>query len=195
MDLDLVNKEYYNEYDHLFDRIPFEGVLKELILKFLPESHSQILEIGSAAGALALWLTHLGHSITCVEPAEVPAKKAAERGLKVVVSRLQDFYTDHTFDGILAISSLIHVPKADIPAQIEKLSTLVKKEGFVIATFIEGEGEGYEDFQNHGKKRFFSKFSQEEIEAILSRHFSIIEKQRIPSRRLNQTFLLFVGKR
>lgn len=65
MNRDLINNEFYNAYADNFDKIPFDETLKPLVLKYLPEAGCDILEIGSGAGALALWLTTLGHQVTC----------------------------------------------------------------------------------------------------------------------------------
>lgn len=187
--MDSVNREFYNTfYDH-FDKIPFEEVLTKLFLKYITKPN-QILEIGSGTGALALWMTQLGHVVTCIEPAEKAAEIARKRGLKVEICNFQDFHSAQKFDSILAISSLIHIPRAEMESQIKKIAGLLN--GFVFLSFIEGEGEGYEDPTGVGKERFFAKFSEAELTKMLSTYFSIIETHRIESKRMHQTFLLFV---
>lgn len=79
MDLDYINQEFYNAYADCFDKIPFEEILTKLVLKYVTKSNCQILEIGSGAGALALWMTILGHNVTCIEPAEKPADIARKK--------------------------------------------------------------------------------------------------------------------
>ena len=160
MDLDYINQEFYNAYADCFDKIPFEEILTKLVLKYVTQSNCQILEIGSGAGALALWMTSLGHNITCIEPAEKPAEIARKKGLKVHTIKLQDFQVEQKFDYVLAISSLIHIPREEIPLQMRKISELLEKEGLAFVSFIEGVGEGYEDPTNKGKMRYFSKFSE-----------------------------------
>ena len=194
MDLDTVNKEFYNAYADSFDKIPFKDVLPNLLLKYLSQPDSQVLEIGSGAGALALWMTQLGHTITCIEPAEIPAEMARKKGLTVCTTRFQDFQTDQKFDFILAISSLIHIPQQEIPDQIKKLSKLLQKEGLAIVSLIEGDSEGYDDPTKKGKNRYFSKFSEQELKSLLSPYFSIIERHKIEVRQMNQSFLLLVLK-
>ena len=194
MSLDSINKEFYNAYADSFDKIPFEEVLTKLILRYVSEPNSQILEIGSGAGALAFWMTNLGHNVTCIEPAEKPAEIARKKGLNVRVTKFQDFHAGQKFNCILAISSLIHIPRLEIPLQIKKMSESLEKEGFAFVSFIEGEGEGYEDPTAKGKMRYFSKFSEAELKKILSFHFSIVETHKIDVKKMNQSFLLFVLK-
>ena len=120
----------------------------------------------------------LGHHLTCIEPAEKPAGKAREKGLNVFQTRFQDFPVSQKYDVVLAISSLIHIPRSEIPSQMQKMSQLLKGNGIAFVSFIEGDSEGYEDPTGKGKNRFFSKFTQEELNALLSPLFSIIEIQK-----------------
>lgn len=194
MNKDLMNNEFYNTYADILDKIPFEDILPPLVLKYLPESSCDILEIGSGSGALALWLTKQGHSVTCIEPAEKPAEKARERGLNVSLTRFQDFPVSQKYDGIFAISSLIHISRSEMPLQIEKMSQLLKHEGIAFVSFIEGDCEGLEDPTGRGKNRFFSKFTQDELNTLLSPHFSIIEIHNREVKKMNQSFFLMVLK-
>lgn len=195
MKIDLTNNEFYNSYAESFDKIPFEDVLIPLILKHLPTFPCDVLEIGSGAGALALWMSKCGHHVLCIEPAEKAAKKAAEKGVNVSVMRFQDFPVSRKFDSIIAISSLIHISRVEMPLQIQKMSQLLKQDGIAVVSFIEGEGEGYEDPTGKGKNRFFSKFTEEELSDLLSPHFSLIEMHKIEVKKMNQSFFLMVLKR
>lgn len=195
MTIDKINNEFYNAYADSFDKIPFEDVLIPLILKHLSAPYCDILEIGSGAGALALWISKtLGHNITCIEPAEKPAKKATEKGLSVRQMRFQDFSVNQKFDVIFAISSLIHISRSQMPSQIQKMSQLLKANGLVFVSFIEGDCEGYEDPTGKGKNRFFSKFTLDELNTLLSLHFSVIDIHKIEVKKMNQSFFLMVLK-
>jgi 2-polyprenyl-3-methyl-5-hydroxy-6-metoxy-1,4-benzoquinol methylase len=194
MTIDLINNEFYNTYADNFDKIPFEDVLIPLILKYLPAFRCDILEIGSGAGALASWLSKLGHNVTCIEPAEKPAKMAIEKGLNVCLIRFQDFFTCQTFDSIIAISSLIHITRSEMTLQVQKILQLLKPGGIALVSLIEGNCDGYEDPTGKGKKRFFSKFTQDELNVLLSSYFSIIEIHKIEVKKMNQSFFLMALK-
>jgi 2-polyprenyl-3-methyl-5-hydroxy-6-metoxy-1,4-benzoquinol methylase len=98
------------------------------LLKYL-KPHSNILEIGFGPGALALWLTELGHKVTCIEPAERPAEKAKNKGLTVHTVRFQDYSLVEKYDAIVAMTSLIHIPKIELKNQIERILAHIKPEG------------------------------------------------------------------
>ena len=119
---------------------------------------------------------------------------AREKGLTVQQIRFQDFIVNQKYDIIMAISSLIHIPSIEIPEQIKKIYNLLNREGVVFLSFIQGNGEGFEDPTEKGKERYFSKFSEEEIQSMLRPYFSIIEMHKIEVKSMNQLFLLMALK-
>lgn len=189
-----LNEEFYNTFVDDFDKIPFHQILPSLFVKYASTSKNKVLEIGSGPGAFASWMSTLGYDITCIEPAERPAKKAREKGLKVLETTLQNFHTEEKYDCVVALSSLIHIPKIELPAQIKKIADVLTPEGLFLVSFIEGVGEVNEDPTNVGKMRFFSKFSEAELQQLLSPYFVFIEKHKIKSKRMNEFFVLIVLK-
>jgi SAM-dependent methyltransferase len=245
-DIDKINSDFYNQSGSSFDTIPFQPFLPELLLKYL--NGHQILEIGSGPGALALWLKNLGYQITYLEPAKKLAEVATQKGLDVRPLTIQEFETSSQYDCIIAISSLIHVPKKELPFQIKKIANLlyharlglvnfegsqndpdlddreegniasilptndrskmgrfdgpknspnltergIKPQGIFFVSFIEGEGEGFEDPTKLGKLRYFAKWSEAEIDYLLSPSFTLLKSHRIHNHKMDRTFLLNV---
>lgn len=192
---DAINNQFYNEFFENFDKIPFEETLIPLIVKYYPDRNVKLLEIGSGAGALALWLQNSGYNVKCVEPAINAAEKARSKGLNVYTSSFQNYQTDEKFDGILAISSLIHIPRMEMASQAHKLAQLLKDEGILILSLIEGNSEGLEDPTHTGKMRFFSKFTRKEMEELFLPYFNLTESRKILVGKMNQTFILVVLKK
>lgn len=185
-----VNNKFYNETDEFVDKIPFESILPDLLIRY--GVGKEILDIGSGAGALACWLLELGYQVSCIEPAEELVKQAQKKGLKVYPTTIQDFKIDQQYDNIVAISSLIHLQKSDLPAQIKKISLLMKPSGVFFVSFIEGEGEGFEDPTITGKLRYFSKWNTKELDDLFSPYFTLLEDHKVSSKRISFTFLLRV---
>lgn len=188
--IDKINADFYNNSNHTFDQIPFKEILPSLLLNYC--QGRQLLEIGSGPGALALWLQKNGYNVTCLEPAENLAELAIEKGLNVHTSTIQKFNADRKFDAIVAISSLIHVPKKELPHQIEKIANMLTADGTLFVSFIQGENEGLDDPTRSGKFRYFSYWKEEEIETLLSPYFDLVEKDQIYNQKMNRTFLLEV---
>lgn len=188
--IDETNCAFYNSSGDSFDKIPFESILPDLFLKY--GTGLEILEIGSGAGALALWLTNHGYDVTCLEPAQELAARAVAKGLRVRPVTIQNFQEGLQYDMIVAISSLIHVPRKELPAQIEKIANLLKPGGLFFVSFIEGECDGFEDPTMTGKLRYFCKWTEPALDQLLSPHFDLLEKQSIYNKKMDQTFLLRV---
>lgn len=189
-DIDAINRDFYNHSGDSFDKIPFDTVLPHLVQKY--RISNEVLDIGSGAGALAAWLTDQGCRMTCLEPAEELAARAAAKGLRVLPTTIQKFQPNQQYDSAIAISSLIHVPKEALPAQIEKIAKMLKPRGLFIVSFIEGENEGFEDPSKAGKLRFFAKWSEGELDRLLSPYFDLLESRRMYRPKMDRTFLLQV---
>lgn len=188
--IDVINKEFYNKSGNSFDKIPFDNILPDLLLKYI--NGPEILEIGSWAGALAAWLMKHNYRVTCIEPAEQLATKAAAKGLHVYPTTIQNFQTNHKYHSIIAISSLIHVPKNDLPAQIQKIINLLHPHGIFFISLIEGKGEEFADPTNVGKLRYFSKWTESELNSLLSPYFTLLENHKIYNKKMDRIFILQV---
>ncbi len=192
VDINALNCAFYNDPKNTstFDVIPFKDILIALFNQY--GKGTEILEVGSGPGAFAAWLAEKGHNVTCLEPARELAKLAAAKGLKVHEVTIQAFNTDAKYDSVVAISSLIHVPKQDLAAQIEKIARLLKPQGMFFVSFIEGNSEGLEDPTSKGKDRFFSRWSEAELNSILSPYFKMHAHLEIPNPKMNCMFFLRV---
>lgn len=190
VDINFINASYYNSSGSSFDRIPCSAILTKLLKKY--DLKGNVLEIGSGPGNLAVWMEESGCSVTCIEPAEEFAKKSIARGLKVYNVTLQQFEMDGVYDHMIAISSLIHILKKDLPLQIKKIALGLKPGGTFFVTFIEGDSEALEDPTKMGKLRFFARFKEEEIETLLSPYFELLERHKIYQEKMDRNFFLMV---
>lgn len=187
--VDDINNDFYNTFADSFDKIPFQPMLTDLLLKY--QVGNTVLEIGSGAGALASWLREHGCQVVCIEPAQELAKRVEAKGLEAYTTTIQDFHSDRQFDAIIAISSLIHVPKVDLPQQIHKIASMLHSNGLFFISLIVGENEGFEDPTGLGKLRYFAEWTESEVDALLSPYFILLENQ-IHKRKMGRTFILRV---
>lgn len=189
-DIDTINRDFYDSSGETFNAVPFDTLLPGLLEKY--GKGDQILEIGAGPGALALWLRDKGYEVTCLEPSTILAEIARKKGLQVHPLTIQDFKTDLQYDCIVAISSLIHVPRKELPAQIDKIAHFLKPRGIFFVSFIEGEGEGFEDPTQAGKLRFFSKWNESDLDNLMAPYFDKLEIHNIYNKKMDRTFLLAV---
>lgn len=192
-DHDKLNKDFYNTAADKFDKIPFSDLLPNFFLKHASRyPEGAVLDIGSGPGAFAAWISQQGYAVQCIEPANRMAEKAKERGLKVYTTTLQNFEKDEKFDIIVAISSLIHISKAEMPAQIKKIGLLLNPGGLFFVSMLIGESESLEDPTKSGQMRYFNRYSEQEFLALVQPYFNLIEKHRILSKQMNKEFMLAV---
>jgi 2-polyprenyl-3-methyl-5-hydroxy-6-metoxy-1,4-benzoquinol methylase len=190
-DIEKLNSDFYNASVGQFDKIPFSDILPDFFLKHASHvSNKSLLDIGSGPGAFAAWLSRQGYDVQCIEPAIRMAEKARERGLKVHTKTFQQFETVEKFDIIVAISSLIHIPKIEIPEQIGKIVGLLNPEGLFFVSMLVGETEGVGDPTQSGKMRYFSMYNEEEFRDLLSPFFILLDWRNISSRKMDKEFML-----
>lgn len=188
MDIDTINKDFYNSSADSFDKIPFESLLPQMILKY--HQGKTVLDIGSGPGTLAAWMASKGNEVVCIEPAAKPAAKAKEKGLTVHCTTIQEFQTDQHYDTILAISSLIHVPKEQLPSQIQKIASLLNSGGIFFVSLLIGRSEGLEDPTNLGKMRYFAQWLSHEIDPMFSPFFTLLEEHQVHQKKMDRSFTL-----
>lgn len=188
--IDQINSDFYDSFGDEFYKIPFEEILLDWIRKYGPGGDA--LDIGCATGALATWLICEDYKVTCLEPARRPAAITAAKGIPVQAVSIQNFQTDQKFDVIFAMSSLIHVPQSELPAQIKKIASFLKPKGIFFISMIEGETEGLEDPTMKGKSRYFTRLSEAALDQLLAPYFDLLEKQRVNSKKMDRNFLLRV---
>lgn len=191
--IDTINAEFYDLSGDRFDAIPFEYLLPKLLDKYL--KGDTVLEIGSGPGALAAFLQKKGYEMTCIEPSNVLAERARQKGLKVQAVTFQNFESEERFDCTMAFSSLIHIPKKDLPAQISKIARLLNPQGLFFVSFLEGEEEGFEDPTKSGKVRFFAKWNETALNSLTKSDFQLLESHKISNQKMDRTFILSVYQR
>ena len=87
----------------------------------------RILDAGCGSGRDSLAFARLGFQVTPIEASpKLAALAAAHTGLPVEVMTFDQVAWRETFDGVWACASLLHVPRADLPAAVIRLrNTLV----------------------------------------------------------------------
>jgi SAM-dependent methyltransferase len=151
----------YGEYRYLgpfLDRLPAGG---------------SILELGCGGGDNAAFMTARGFA---VEPTDGVSEIAgiAERrlGRSVRTLRFDELDAIEAYDAIVAIASLLHVPRVGLPDIISRISRALKPDGWHLASFKAGGREGRDRFG-----RYFNYLSHEEAQAAYSQaaDWSLIE--------------------
>jgi len=173
-----INKRCYDNQADRWQRFPFVEFLPEWVLTYHnPEIGNRALDIGSGVGNFAAWLSEEGFDVLCLDPSDEMVRRCSQRNLNILQTTIQEYDRKEPFSLICDICSLIHVPKRDIPAQIEKIAALLPKDGIFILTAIEGTTEGLVETDSD-YPRFFSTFTEEEVLALTAKYFSLLDFRR-----------------
>ncbi len=141
----------------------------ELLLTRLPE-RPDILEIGCGAGieptptfARIGRLTGIDISRAQIDR----ARRALPRAELIHGDVTTAAFTEGSFDAVVALYSLTHVPGADLPALLHRIAAWLRPEGILLATF--GSGSADDDLVDDwlGVPMFFSGFDEATNERLV----------------------------
>ena len=112
----------------------------------LPDSKSQILDVGAGSGRDAAWLAGRGHSVVAVEPADNLRNKAIHLhphgAINWVNDRLPELKEVHrlelVFDVILVSAVWMHLAPSDRQQAFGSLYTLLDPAGIMVISFRKG---------------------------------------------------------
>ena len=183
-------REYDEETVDFWDRFP-----RTFFDKFINSVKGKILDVGSGPGRDGVILKEKGLEVVCLDASEDMVKLSKERGLESVVGDFMQLpFSEKTFDGAWAYTSLLHVSKLDIDKAFEEIKRVLKEGGILGLGLIEGEKEEYRESSGVNMPRLFSFYKKGEIENILARHgFEIAYFESFKPRSKN--YLNFIAKK
>jgi SAM-dependent methyltransferase len=174
-------RKAYDQYADIFaekfqDR--FETLRAGSFSRFaaLLRPHSKILDVGAGPGVHAKSLQDKGHAVTCVDISQEMVNKCLAKGLKARVMDLESLdFAPESFDAVLTLASLLHVPKNSFPHALNEVSKVLKRGGLLWLILKEGVSEGFEESPDYpGTKRWFSYYKAPELKPLLEKDFEII---------------------
>ena len=125
---------------------------------------ARILDAGSGSGRDALAFRVLGYDVKAFDAS--PAMVAATQAHAAVETRrirFEDFAWEHSFEGVWACASLLHVADADLPGVVGRLAAHLVSGGALYLSFKRGTGERVKD------GRRFTDMTAERLTTLLDR--------------------------
>ncbi len=184
--------KYATEYkEKTLDYI--EKYIKEDFDLFLQNlKGKKILDLGSGPGRDSIKFKQQSFHPVCIDISKAMVELCKNKGLEAYEMDMKNLdFEDASFDGVWAYTSLLHFPKSKIKNVLKKIYDILKIEGIFYLGMKAGNSEGFEEnkrYPNH--KRYFSLYTKEEIEKLLtnfeSLHFSKVE---IDSNHIYMNFL------
>lgn len=115
--------------------------LYERFLKHLP-ARASILDAGCGSGRDARAFANRGFEVTAFDASPALAVLASKHcGFEVSVRQFSEVNEVDAYDGVWCCASLLHVPRLELPFQIEQLWQTLRPSGLFYASFKLGPGE------------------------------------------------------
>ena len=134
---------------------------------------SEVLDLGCGPGTDSKILIGRGLKVTGIDLSDEfirIAKAANPNGAFVQGDMLDLPFDSHTFDGLFAKASLLHLAKPDVPKALREIVRVVKPGAIVHIAIKGGEGEKVikEDKFGYEFERFFSFWKSKDFTALLA---------------------------
>lgn len=118
------------------------GALQRKFASKLPEG-GRVLDLGCGSGRDSLAFLKAGFQVDAVDGSKSMVQAASSlTGLPVAHATFIEYEPQGEYDGIWACSSLLHVPKGDLPAVIGKYAHALKPNGTFYLSFKLGSHNG-----------------------------------------------------
>jgi len=153
----------------------------------------RILNLGCGSGEHSVYFKEKGLEVISIDLSSEMIRLCKEKGLNAFVMDVEQLdFEKNSFDGIWAVTSLLHIPKIKLPKVIEKLHEILKKHGILYVCVKEGAGEQIINDKNAQTRRFFSLWKKEELLSYFKETFLLIEFKQVTMGKT--TFLEFFFK-
>lgn len=123
-----------------------------------------VLDLGCGSGWASAMMQDKGFDVHALDASPEFAAIAQQKLKRPVrVMSFEGLEDRDAFDAIWASASLLHVPKAEMPALLTRLARALKPGGELLATFKAGEGEARDKLG-----RFYSYYSLQELKDLVA---------------------------
>ncbi|MFN8473176.1 MAG: class I SAM-dependent methyltransferase [Anaerolineae bacterium] len=158
-------------YDHGLPDAPTDLDLpreRERFCAMLPH-RGRVLDLGAGSGWAARRMRADGFRAIALDRSPGRVSRAQDGSAPPFVladARALPFVSE-SFDGVWACASLLHIPKAAMPAVLSAVRRLLPPEGALFVSMKEGGGEAWQGDARNGR-RFFAYYGCEELESLLT---------------------------
>lgn len=144
------------------------GVVKDWLDDSLADvpKDARILELGSAFGRDALYLSGLGYTVECTDATPAFVDLLRSKGFNAKVLNAITDELPQGLDFVLANAVLLHFTRDEASQVIEKVYGALEPNGTFAFTLKQGESEGWSE-EKLGAPRFFCYWAEPQIREVL----------------------------
>ena len=179
--------ESYNKHAQERDTYTLEAWKVEERAYFLTLLQSKnkrsLLEIGAGTGRDSKFFQDVGMRVTCIDLSPEMIKLCQQKGLSAQVMDMTNLdFPPSSFEAVYSLNSLLHIPKADFRTVLGNVKKVLKPSGpFYLGVYgSDEEFEGIWEQDAYSPKRFFSFYTDENIQQITAEIFELLYFKRIP---------------
>jgi len=173
---------YDQETAQFWETFPLEIV--EDFVHRLPDRAS-VLSLGSGPGRDAELLFEYGLEVTSLDASVSMLEETEAKGFPSIEADMLDIpCDDDSFDAVWAYTSLLHLPREDVPQALSEIERVLKPDGVLFLAMQEGEGDRQKTTELMPEPRLFTYFSEEELVELLQGSFEVVQvNDFVPERR------------
>lgn len=133
-----------------------------------PTSH--LLEIGCGVGRDMAWFEAQGVQVTGLDLSlgMLTIARQYVRGALYIMDMRHLAFCDAQFDSAWCCASLLHLPKQEASLALAEIRRVLKPASLVMVSIQAGDSEGWEGGYMDGVKRFFARYTAEEMTQLLA---------------------------
>ncbi len=162
----------------------------------------KILDIGTANGRAVDYFISKGFEAIGIDNVDAFLEIAKKRvpGAKFFNMDMRKLeFPDNEFDGIWASASFLHIPKSEGKKTLEEFRRVLRPEGILYLSVIEGNEELFFEDPKYPKDtpRFFARYENDELKELIEKAgFEIIDIEYSPKVNYNRVnFITVFGRK
>lgn len=145
------------------------------------ESKQTLLEIGAGTGQDSLFFLQNGLDVVATDLSPEMVRHCREKGLTAYVADFANLnFSGQSFDAVYALNCLLHVPKKELPNILTIIRDQMKPNGlFYLGLYGGVDHEGIYEADHHKPKRFFARYLDGQIQAVVTQVFTLLDFHRV----------------
>ena len=145
------------------------------------ENKCSLLEIGAGPGRDSKFFQDNGFQVVCIDLSPEMVKLCKQKGLNARVMDMTDLqFSANSFDVVYSLNSLLHLTRTEFPSVLRKISDIMKPSGlFYLGIYGGKDFEGIRESDNYTPKRFFSFYSDDQLQEVVTTVFDMLSFQNI----------------